>query len=323
VSWLVTGASGFVGGHVAQLLVERGERVRVLVRATSDTAVLDELELEQAIGDLDDAAAVHAAMDGVERVVHCAALASDWGPAAAFWRANVQGTQHVVDAARACGVQRLVHVSTTDVYGYPGAAVDEDAPCRVRGFAYGDSKIEAERVVWEAHGLGLPVAVVRPASVWGPRSHSFVTEIVELLQQGLMLHIGGGSAVAGLGYVRNVADALLLVATHDAAVGRVYNVHDGAATTWREYVDALADIAGTERAWLSLPHRPTYVAAWAMERVWGAARARSRPLLTRVAVDLLGTDQSFSIKRIRDELGWRPEVSFDEGMRAVGEWLSR
>ena len=321
MSWLVTGASGFLGGHLVEALVARGERVRVLVRPTSGTAVLDPLDVERATGDLSDPASVRAAMEGVERVVHCAALATDWAPLDAFQRANVEGVRHATEAALQAGVSRFVHVSSTDVYGYPNATVDESAPRVRRGFAYGDSKALGEEVAWEAHERGLPLTVVRPATIWGPRSLPFVVEMVELIEQGLMLHIGGGRTDAGLAYVDNVVDALVLAATEQAALGRTYNVHDGAGTTWREYNATLAAAVGRRKPWLSVPRRPAYAIAWMLEQVWGALGVRDRPLLSRVAVELLGTTQGFDTTRIRTELGWSPRVGFDEGMARVQAWL--
>jgi len=320
--WLVTGASGFLGGHVVETLVARGTPVRVLVRETSDTSVLDPLPIERTIGDLDDPSAVREAVEGVERVIHCGGMASDWGPREAFEAANIQGVAHLVEAALQAGVARVVHVSTTDVYGHPGEPVGEDAPLVERGWPYGDTKIAGERVARAAAERGLPLVVVRPASIWGPRSPSFVTEVVDLMRQRLMLTVSGGGTDAGLCYVANAVDALLLAAEHDAAVGRVYNLHDGAGTTWAAYLRALADVAGTPPPRISIPYRIAYATGGVMEFLWGAARIRARPLLTRMAVELMGTSQGFSTRRIREELGWEPRLSLSDGMERIGEWLA-
>jgi nucleoside-diphosphate-sugar epimerase len=123
---LVTGAAGFIGGHVAQRLVEEGHRVRCLARATSDTSLLNELGVEVAVGDLTSAPSLARAAEGCRHVVHCAALVSDWATVQEIERANVVGTRNLLAACVGASVERIVHFSSTDVYGYPGgAAIDE------------------------------------------------------------------------------------------------------------------------------------------------------------------------------------------------------
>jgi nucleoside-diphosphate-sugar epimerase len=319
---LVTGGSGFLGSHLVEALLARGENVRALVRPTSQTALLERLGVELAHGDLGDAQSLRAAVQGVERVYHCAALAADWGTWAQFRAANVDGVRNLLDAAVEHGVTKFIHVSTSDVYGHPDRPVDESAPFRLRGWPYGDTKIVGEELVWAYHRQhGLPVTVVRPVNVYGPRSTSFVLEIVDLLKSGDMVHVGSGRKSAGLGYVTNVVDVILRAADGEHSVGQAYNASDGSHVTWRQYVDRLAQIVGVPSPRLVIPHRLAYLAGWAMEKVYGALRVESRPLLTRMTAELFSTDQGFSIEKARRELGYEPDVAQDEGMRLVEDWL--
>ncbi len=320
--YLVTGGSGFLGSHLVEALVARGAAVRALVRPTSRVDHLRGLGVELVQGTLEDAHSLQAVAQGVERVYHCAALAADWGAWEAFRAANVTGVRNLLEAALAAGVGKFVHVSTTDVYGHPDAPVDETAPYRLRGWPYGDTKIEGESLVWDYHREhNLPVTVVRPANVYGPRSTSFVIEIVDLLKSGTMIHIGDGHNPAGLAYVTNVVDVILRAGDSETSVGRAYNVSDGSRVTWRQYVDRLAEIVDVPSPRVVVPYRLAYAIGWAMERVYGALRIQARPLLTRMAAELFGTDQGFSIERARRELGYEPQVGFGEGMRRVGAWL--
>ncbi|MBN1977697.1 MAG: NAD-dependent epimerase/dehydratase family protein [Anaerolineae bacterium] len=320
--YLVTGGSGFLGSYLVEALVARGARVRALVRPASRVDHLQNLGVDLAQGDLEDAQSLLAAAQGVERVYHCAALAADWGAWEAFRAANVAGARNLLEAALAAGVGKFVHVSTTDVYGHPDSPVDETAPYRLRGWPYGDTKIEGERLVWDYHReRGLPVTVVRPVNVYGPRSTSFVMEIVDLLKSGSMIHLGGGHNPAGLTYATNVVDVILRAGDSEASVGQAYNASDGSGVTWRQYVDRLAEIVGVPSPRVVLPYRLAYFAGWAMERVYGALRVQTRPLLTRMVVEVFGTDQGFSIEKARRELGYEPQVDFDEGMRRVEAWL--
>ena len=319
---LVTGGSGFLGSHLVDALVARGEEVRVLARPTSQTAHLESLEVELVCGDLTDIQSLREAIQGVERVYHCAALAADWGAWETFRAANVTGVHNLLQVASEASVGRFIHVSTTDVYGHPDTAVDESAPLRPRGWPYADTKIEGERLVWAYHRQhGLPVAVVRPPNVVGPRSTSFVLEIVELLRDGSMLHIGNGGKPAGLAYVTNVVDVMLRAADSESSVGQAYNVSDGSDVTWRQYVDRLAEIVGVSSPRIVLPYRLAYLTGWAMELAYRALRIEARPLLTRHIVEVFGTNQGFAIDKARRELGYEPVVDFDAGMRRVEAWL--
>jgi nucleoside-diphosphate-sugar epimerase len=316
---LVTGATGFLGGRLAQRLRAEGQPVRALVRPGRACGALQALGVETVPGTLEDADAVNRAAAGARTVFHCAALVSDWGRAAEFHAANVVGVRHVVEACRRAGVERLVHVSTTDVYGYPDAPVDEDAPMVARGFAYGDTKIAGECLVWAAaREQGLPVSVVRPASIYGPGSGAFVEEPAALLRAGVMFRLGGTPKPMGLAHVDNVVDALRLAASRPEAPGRAYNVHDGLPTSFDEYVDRLADELGYNRPRWQLRYRHARAAGRLCEVAWRTLRLAGRPPLTRMAADLVGTHQGFATERIRRELGFVPAVGLDEGMASIG-----
>ncbi len=163
--------------------------------------------------------------------------------------------------------------------------------------------------------------MVRPVNIYGPRSISFVLDLVDLLKGGDMVHIGSGHKSAGLAYVSNVVDVMLRAADSENSTGQAYNASDRSAVTWRQYVDRLAEIVGVPSPRLVIPYRVAYLAGWAMEKVYGALRTDSRPLLTRMAAELFGTDQGFPIEKARRELGYEPKVKQDEGMRLVEDWL--
>ena len=319
---LVTGASGFLGGHLVDRLVADGASVRALVRPSSNATRLEKLGIQFAVGSFEDAASLDRAMRGVSRVFHCAAMVADFGSWDTFKATNVTGVEALLRSAEKAGVKRFIHVSTSDVYGHPNVPVDETAPLRKRGWPYGDTKIESEKIVWKAyHESAIPITVVRPVSIYGPRSPSIVLEVVDLLKRGQMMHIGGGHAIAGLAYVANVVDLLLLAAESQAAVGQAYNASDGTLHTWRDYVDRLADIVDVRRPTMNIRRPAAYAAGWAMEKCWAMFQPRRRPLLTRMAVEIFGTNQGFSIEKARTQLGYSPSVDFDEGMRKVGQWL--
>jgi nucleoside-diphosphate-sugar epimerase len=319
---LVTGGSGFLGSHVVEALLARGETVRVLVRPTSRLDYLEHLDVELVYGDLGDRVSLKTAMQDIERVFHSAAFASDWGDWDLFHTTNVIGVRNLLDAAVKVGIKKLVHVSTTDVYGFPDRPVNEDAPYRSRGWPYGDTKIEGEQLVWAYYRQhGLPVTIVRPVNIYGPRSSSYVLEIADLLKSGSMIQVLNGHRPAGLVYVTNVVDAMLLAADNEKSGGQAYNICDGSTVTWQQYVERLADILKVAYPRITVPYRLAYLMGWGMEKIYGALRIKSRPLLTRMAAELLGTNQGFVIDKARKELGYEPRVGFDTGMQLVEAWL--
>jgi nucleoside-diphosphate-sugar epimerase len=325
---LVTGASGFIGGHLAERLVQDGYQVRCLVRESSDTSHLDQLDVEIAVGDLTSATSLTRAAEGCRYVFHCGALVSDWGTPEEIARINVEGTRNVLQASVHASVERFVHFSTTDVYGYPGgAAIDETyAGTRFRNW-YAQTKRAAEaevRRVERAHGL--EAVVLRPATVYGPRSTDVVGEIARAMRKGNMLLVGGGRAVAGLCYVDNLVDAALLALRHDAAPGQAFNATDGLAITWREFTEGLADGLGCSPARWSMPYWMANGIGFSLEHGYRVLRRTTRlstpPLLSRQAVQVLGRNQDFSNRKARELLGWEPRVGYAAGLEATLDWLN-
>ncbi|HEY6795493.1 MAG TPA: aminotransferase class I/II-fold pyridoxal phosphate-dependent enzyme [Kineosporiaceae bacterium] len=320
---LVAGASGFIGGHLTRRLAERGHRVRALVHEGSDRSAFDGLDIETAIGDLGDPEQLRRAAAGVRYVYNCTGMSADWGAWKDFERINVAGSRNLVEAAHQAGtVERFLHVSTTDVYGYPVVPGDETAPLNDIGLPYNRSKVLGERAVREtAERTGLPLTVVRPASVYGPRSKDFVIEIATLLRKGQMLYIGTGEVPAGLIYVGNLVEAMIAACTSETTVGKAYNLRDTDLTTWREYVEALAKGLGVKPPRFSVPAPVARGLATVSERLYGAVGVKSRPLITRHAVNLFERDQSYAIDRACHDFGFKSETGFSEGMALTLDWL--
>ncbi len=319
---LVTGATGFIGSHLVEALLLRGEQVRAFVRPTSNARSLRALGVEVRIGTLRDNASLVAAAEGADRIFHCAALVSDWGDPMAFQEANVNGVLNVLAAATRAKVSKFIHLSTSDVYGFSGRPMDESEALSPRGFPYADSKIEGERLVWNHYRrVGLPVCVIRPATVYGPRGTLLVSGLVEAIRKRRLFFIDEGRHIAGLTYVGNLVDALILAADSPASVGQAYNISDGTDITWKQYIDALSDLCQVPRITRSYSHSRAYLMATFYEAWYRLLGRSERPPLTRWFVEMMGTDQIFPIEKARRELGYRPRVSFEEGIRYTGDWL--
>jgi len=323
---LVTGASGFLGGRLVEVLAAEGVPVRILARHGAGLGHLAGLPVEVVEGSLADAEALAAAVRGVTHIYHCAGCSTDWAPEAAFFAANVAGVRHLLAAAAGAGgsLRRFLHVSTTDVYGYPSVPCDESHPTADVGLPYNHTKRLGEECVWEARrNTGLPVTVVRPATIFGPRGQAFTADIARHIRRGSMAVIDGGRAPGGFCYVDNAVRAMMQAAASSQAEGRAYNIADGSGKTWREYVGALADALGRRRPMLDLPSRLALPLARSLEACHRALHLPGRPLLTRHAVYLLSRNQEYPVERARREFGFAPEIGFAEGMARAVEWLRR
>lgn len=327
VSALVLGATGFLGGRLALALTRKGYAVRALARPTSDVSPLAAGGIEIVRGDLADEDALARAVAGRQLVFHAAARVGDWGAGDEFRRVNVDGTARVIAACRKQRVRRLVHVSSLTVLGLPrdGACVDEETPPAVSAVdAYSASKIAGETLVRRAHGAdGLETVVVRPGVIWGPGDATFLPRFAALLRRGRMVLVDGGRNRVALSHVDNLVQGMLLAASVPAAAGQVFHITDGEEITAAEAFRLLAETLGVPLPRRSLPF-PVIQAAAALMEAWARLRRRGEPpALTRYGVRLVASDCRYDIGKARRELGYRPVVSFRQGVTALAAATGR
>jgi nucleoside-diphosphate-sugar epimerase len=290
----------------------------VLARPAADTARLKSLGVEVVRGDVTAPATLSAAFAGQQVAIHAAGRVTDWGPRQEFFRVNAQGTANVVAASRAAGVRRLVHLGSLTVLGLPrgGGVVDETtAPVDAPADAYTASRLSGERIVRAANGEGgLETVVIRCGLIWGPGEPTILPRILALLRRGRMVYPGGGRNHLGMAYVDNLVEGVILAATAPAAAGRIYHITDGEEVTCREVLDAIAGALGVPPPRRSVPFPVMYAVATLLEGFAKALRSATPPPITRYGARLVACDCHYDIGRARRELGYRPVVSFREGM---------
>jgi nucleoside-diphosphate-sugar epimerase len=321
VSALVSGATGFFGGHLVSLLRDQGFRVRALARPTSNTADLTRSGIEICQGDVSDRQSLARAMEGQRFVFHTAGKVSDWGTRREFWQANVDGTANVIAACRDAGVKRLIHVSSLTVLGLPrsGALVDEQTPPdeSARDF-YTVSKAAGEKLVREAHGTGgLETVVVRPGAIWGPGDTTFLPRLTALLRSRRLVLIDYGANLLGVSHVENLGRGAILAATTPAAAGQVYHMTDGEEITCHTAFCLLASTLGLPPPRLSLPFAVMYTLAALLEWTARARRSTTPPALSRYGVRLFACNCRYDIGKARRELGYSPSMTFGRGIAAM------
>jgi nucleoside-diphosphate-sugar epimerase len=319
----ITGATGFIGGHLARrLILSEGAQVVALVRDPSKAGELRDLGVELVHGDITEPDGWRGAVKGCRVVYHSAAWVSESGPVEQVWATNVDGTQNVVDAAVAAGVERFIHVSTCGVYGSKQAFdIDESTPVQRSGNRYKDSKIAAEEAVFRAcREHGLPVVAARASQVYGPGSYQFTIRPVEVIKSGKMILIDGGRFLCKPVYIDNLIDGLILCAQVEAAIGEAINLTDGYTVPWREFFGAYGRMLGVE-SFPSLTYPVAWLAALAFE-IQGKLKGR-KASFTRGAVNSLRSSNSFNNQKARHLLGWEPKVDLEEGMRRTQAWLEQ
>ena len=319
---LVTGAGGFVGGHLVDLLLERGEPVRILARPGEDITRLAQAGVEVCRGDLTDRPSLEAAIDGVDRVLHCAARTGPWGPEAEYELVNVRGPKILVEAAMAAGVRRIVHISSVTVHGVDvHGTADETAPLRGGADPYSRTKVAGERLLQQLiRDKGAPVTIVRPGLVYGPRDTNSFGRFARLVEQGKMVIIGSGNNHLPLIYVRDVARGILLASEADQAVGRAYLLVNDEPVTQRDYFNAIARELGVPPPSQHIPYRLALALGATAEMVGHLTRMKQPPPLMRFGLKQIGGENRFVVSRARCELGFSPQVNLADGVRQGIAW---
>jgi len=319
VQVLVTGATGFTGGHLARTLAARGDTVRALVRDTGRARDLRDAGIELVPGDLRDAAALETAVRGVRVVYNIAAIYRQAGVSTDTYRAvNATAVRRVVEAAARAGVRRVVHCSTVGVHGdvaHPPA--DEDAPLNP-GDMYQETKLEGERLARQAgERLDIDVTIVRPTGIYGPGDRRLL-KLFRGVARGFFPILGRGEIYYHLTYIDDLVEGFRRCAESPAAAGRTYILAGGEVTTLNELVSRIARVAGVHPPRLHLPVWPFWMAGAVCEAV--CVPLGLEPPLHRRRVDFYTKSRAFDISRARREIGYAPQVGLDEGIARTLAW---
>jgi nucleoside-diphosphate-sugar epimerase len=319
---LLTGATGFIGGHVAEAFAGRDWQVTAIVRPTSDVTLLEKLGATFFRGELADPQLIRKALEDVDVVVNCAGKVGNWGPIEEYRKINVEALRVLLDACKGQALSRFIHLSSLGVYAprnHYGTDETEPLPAR-HPDGYSQSKVEAEQLALRyQRDLGVPVVVLRPGFVYGPRDWTVMPRIIEGLRAGTIRYPGGGRGALNTIFIRNLIDAVFLAIDQTQAVGQVYNLTDGEFVSKRRFIEAVADAFGLPHPWRRPPLWLARMVTWSFEAAARMRGASEAPRFNFTTLKFLGLSLDFSIDKARRELGYRPRVSFADG---IGETLA-
>jgi dihydroflavonol-4-reductase len=315
---MVTGATGFTGGHLARTLRSRGHEVHALVRDAAKAQALQRDGIHLHVGDITDAESVRKAAAGCELVYHLAAVYREARhPSEYYSRVNVEGTCNVLDAVVREGVGRLVHCSTVGVHGdvlsIPGS---EDSPF-APGDIYQSTKLEGELLVRARIDAGLCGTIFRPQGIYGPGDTRFL-KLFNSVSNGTFRMIGSGETYYHMTYISDLVDGIILCGEHPAAVGQTYILGGPNFMRLREIVATLGDVIGKSIRRGHVPVAPVMAAAIACE--WICAQLKIEPPLYPRRLDFFIKDRAFSIEKAQRDLGYQPKIDLAEGLRRTYEW---
>ena len=309
---LVTGATGFTGGHLARSLAFAGHSVRALVREPS------RISHDCVVGDLRDKDALARAVAGVDVVYNIAAIYRQAGlPADTYQAVNAAAVATLIEESARAGVARVVHCSTVGVHGdieHPPA--DEDAPLRP-GDVYQRTKVEGERLARDAaERCGIDVTIARPTGIYGPGDRRLLKLFRNTVRR--FPTLGRGEIYYHLTYIDDLVAGLRLCGEHPAAANRTYILAGGDVTTLNELTTLIAASAGVKPQRLHLPAWPFWIAGAICEAI--CVPLGVEPPIYRRRVDFFTKSRAFDIARARREIGYAPKVGLKEGIDRTLTW---
>ena len=324
--YLITGATGFVGGHIAEACVRKEQALSAIVRSTSKVSELEKLGAILYRGELCDANLARQAVTEADVVVHCAAKVGDWGPIEPYREVNVEALRVLLEACKGQALSRFILMSSLGVYAtrhHYGTDETEPLP-RWHNDGYSQTKVEAEQLAMHYYNeWGVPVVILRPGFVYGPRDLTVMPRIISALRHNRLRYPGGGAAALNTIFVNNLVDAVFLAVQSEKAVGQAYNLTDGEFVSKRRFIGTIADR-------MSLPH-PTrtpplwfaYAVTWCAEKLAKIRGAKKAPLFNFPRLKFIGYNLDFSIQKAMDDLGYRPRVNFEEAIGETLDWYKK
>ncbi|HPD01988.1 MAG TPA: NAD-dependent epimerase/dehydratase family protein [Eubacteriales bacterium] len=315
-TFLITGASGFIGKTVVEKVLAEGAKV-----VAADFKVAP--RLEELKGDRLDIWKVDLTSDyggipqGVTDVIHAAGRVSDWGAYESFYKINVEATKRLAEYSRAAGVKNFLFISSIDIHGFFGHVEEtEDGTYYPSECFYPQTKIIAENFVRDFNSDEMKTVCIRPCTVYGPGDTTVQGPIMDAILKGQMGFIDKGKRLISRVYITDLV-AGLCRALEFGRGGEAYNIVSGEKINWMEWVSAIAAELGVKTPKFSAPYFVAIALASVMEGAYKLFRVKNPPLLTRMRIQHAGHDFFFLPTKAQNELGFKPEMPWREGVKLM------
>jgi 2-alkyl-3-oxoalkanoate reductase len=313
----VTGAGGFLGRALVKRLLESGHEPLAIVRTEEASANYRDRGISTLCRDLSNEEACLGIFQDCDALVHCAALIRDFGRWDEFRKYNIDATRNVMSSAQKTGIDKVVHISTTAVYGnernHYGTDEEADYGQRVVD-PYTRSKIYADMIVCDfIDERKLPAVILRFGNIWGPGDQNILPFVVDGLRRKKLMIEGGGDNVLSLTFIANAVESIIMALEKDSC-GNIYNITDGAKITSKRLIEDIINILGIKFKLRNIPYSLLYSTAYFFEQYFLLTRRTQKPPLTRFAARILKYQAIFDISRAMNELGYKPKISYKEGL---------
>lgn len=320
--YLVTGASGYVGGHIVSLLLESKLKVRVFVRSASKVRTLIDKGVEVVEGSLEDGSSLQKAMQGVYGVYHIAAVYREAKfPEEYFFKVNAEGTKNVFEEAIKAGVSRVVYCSTGGVLGDITNPPGNDSTPYAPGDMYQRSKVEAEKIALSYYREGkIGGVIIRPAMVYGPGDTRH-QKLFKMVSRGKFFYVGDGMRDVHFVNVEDLARAFKLGMDHTEVNGQIYSIAGRAPTKLKYAVNIIADHLKVKRPWIHIPVKPMQLAGTMCELI--CKPFGIEPPLYKRRVDFFTKNRNFDVEKPKRELGYEAAMPVEQEIKYVADWYKK
>lgn len=321
----VTGAGGYLGRALVHRLLASGFKPFAIVKKESEAREYEGRGIDSVCRDLSKKGDYAGLLEGCKALVHCAALKRDYGRWEDFKRTNIDITRLVMECALDESLEKIIHISTTSVYGNDRShyGTDEEADYGERVVDhYTRSKIEADKIVSSLiKNKNFPGVILRPGYIWGPGDQTIIPFIVKGLRSRRLMLVEDGENLLSLTFIDNVVEAIMRALKNKEATGRIFNITDGSKVTSKRFISDIMSVLGIELSLRAMPYPLIYSMAYSLEHFYRVMRKSTPPPYTRFAARFLRYTAIFDISRAIYDLGYQPKISYKAGMTLLTPYL--
>lgn len=322
----ITGAKGFLGGAVLKKALSKGYDVRIIIRSKTDRLAHPSAEVFNT--DLADRDGVIAALEGCDGVIHCAAHSGIWGEYDRYYRDNVLATENIIHSAYVNGIKKIVYTSSPSVVFdmEDQNGIDESAPYPEKYHSYyPETKAIAEKQILEANCSTLATVVLRPHIIWGPGDTQMVPRIIKKAKKHHPIMIGNGDNIIDTVFIDNAAKAHITayeaLEIGSKIAGKIYFITNGEPMKYRDVMNGILKAANLPPLKKGVSKPIAYMIGCLLEWFHTITKNQNEPQMTRFLAKELSCSHWFKIDAAINELGYRPDVSMEEGFKLLGQWL--